>query len=339
MAADGYILDNETKSFYVLAGDTATIEWKNTPELGQIQVYKTSAGYSPVNGLPAGTPLSGAVFAIYDKRQNVVDTIKTNENGIASSKKLPLETYTVKEVEAPTNYGLNTTVFTADLEFAGQVVKLNVEDPVITTGVSIKKTGYQQTMNNNIIRYTVSGVSNDSSVSLLSFYWRDTIPTDAMRLTRLVTGTYSTTQTYKVTYTTNLSNGQWRTAYDNLSTAKNYTLDMTEQALGLASNEYVTQFMLSFGVVPAGFHQLTNAIVDGKTLYALTNNYKFTNKADVGGLNGSSWVQSIARWTTTIYSNYVAPQPTAPVITSPTITKDPTTSTLPWVMNTLPRTD
>lgn len=316
VAAEGYILDNKVKSFTVLAGDTAMIEWENTSELGQIQVIKTSEGYSSVNGLPAGTPLSGAIFAVYDKQNNVVDKFQTNENGIGSSKKLPLGIYTVKEVQAPANYGLNPTVFTADIEFAGQVVKLNVTDPVITAGVSIKKTGYAQTMNNNIMRWTVSGVRNDSTTSLQSFYWRDTLPTDAVRLTRLVTGTYSTTQTYKVTFTTNL-NSQWRTAYDNLSTAKNYTLDMSSAALGLASNEYVTQFMLSFGIVPAGFHQLTNATVDAQTLYALTNGYKFTNKADVGGLLGGNWVQSIARWTTSIYSHYVPAKPAAPK--SPTL--------------------
>lgn len=311
VAAEGYILDNKVKSFTVLAGDTAMIEWENTSELGQIQVIKTSEGYSSVNGLPAGTPLSGAIFAVYDKQNNVVDKFQTNENGIGSSKKLPLGIYTVKEVQAPANYGLNPTVFTADIEFAGQVVKLNVTDPVITAGVSIKKTGYAQTMNNNVMRWTVSGVRNDSTTSLQSFYWRDTLPTDAVRLTRLVTGTYSTTQTCKVTFTTNL-NSQWRTAYDNLSTAKNYTLDMSSAALGLASNEYVTQFMLSFGIVPAGFHQLTNATVDAQTLYALTNGYKFTNKADVGGLLGGNWVQSIARWTTSVYSHYVPAKPAAP---------------------------
>lgn len=311
VAAEGYILDNKVKSFTVLAGDTAMIEWENTSELGQIQVIKTSEGYSSVNGLPAGTPLSGAIFAVYDKQNNVMDKFQTNENGIGSSKKLPLGIYTVKEVQAPANYGLNPTVFTADIEFAGQVVKLNVTDPVITAGVSIKKTGYAQTMNNNVMRWTVSGVRNDSTTSLQSFYWRDTLPTDAVRLTRLVTGTYSTTQTYKVTFTTNL-NSQWRTAYDNLSTAKNYTLDMSSAALGLASNEYVTQFMLSFGIVPAGFHQLTNATVDAQTLYALTNGYKFTNKADVGGLLGGNWVQSIARWTTSVYSHYVPAKPAAP---------------------------
>ena len=90
MAADGYILDNEVKSFWVESGDTTMIEWENTAEYAQIQVVKTSADYNSTNGLPAGTPLAGAVFTIYDKRNNVVDTIQANASGIASSKLLPL---------------------------------------------------------------------------------------------------------------------------------------------------------------------------------------------------------------------------------------------------------
>lgn len=309
VAAEGYILDNNTKSFYVTSGDTTMITWENTPQQAQIQIVKTSADYNTTNGLPAGTPLEGAVFAIYDKRNNVVDTIKTNSSGIASSKLLPNGTYTVKEITAPANYGLNPNTFTADLEFAGQVYKIEVTDPSISTGLTIKKTGYQQVMNGQSVRYTVSNVANTSSVNLNSFYWRDTIPTDAVRLTRLVTGTYSYTQNYKVTYTTNLDSS-WQTAYDNLSTAKNYTLDMSASALGLASNEYVTSFMLSFGVVPAGFHQLTNAYVDATVKTTLANGYQFTNKADVGGLYGTAWLQNIARWTTSVYSTYVPPKPT-----------------------------
>ena len=52
-------------------------------------------------------------------------------------------------------------------------------------------------------------------------------------------------------YQTNLSGGTWRTMYDNPSTMQNYTLDASLQHFGLASNEYVTQFMVSFGVVPS----------------------------------------------------------------------------------------
>ena len=76
-----------------------------------------------------------------------------------------------------------------------------------------------------------------------SFYWRDTLPTDAVRLDKIITGTYSARLNYKVVFQTNLSNTQ-RVLADNLNTLQNYTLDASPAALGLASNEYVTQVTL-----------------------------------------------------------------------------------------------
>ena len=48
-----------------------------------------------------------------------------------------------------------------------------------------------------------------------------------MRLNRIFTGTYNAPGNYKVVYKTNLSGGEYRTMYDNLSTAKNHVLDLT----------------------------------------------------------------------------------------------------------------
>ena len=56
-------------------------------------------------------------------------------------------------------------------------------------------------------------------------------------------------------YKTNL-NPNYRTMYDNLSTQQNYVLDASPAALGLASNEVITEFMVVFGVVPANFRQV-----------------------------------------------------------------------------------
>ena len=307
VAPEGYILDNNTKSFYVISGETAMIEWKNTPQLAQIQIVKTSADYNPTNGLSAGTPLPDAVYTVYDKRMNVVDTIRTNASGIASTKLLPLGFYHVKETTAPANYGIDTATYDVELEFVGQVYRLSLTNKSVSTRVAIRKTGPQMAVNGqNLMMYRVSGIANDSTVPLNSFYWRDTLPTDAFRLSRVVTGTYSATLIYKVTYTTNYDS-TWRTAYDNLSTAKSYTLDMSATALGLRGGEYVTEVMLSFGIVPAGFHQLTEAAVYGSVLRELVNGYQFTNKADVGGLLGGHWEQGVARWTTTVKSTWMPP--------------------------------
>ena len=70
-----------------------------------------------------------------------------------------------------------------------------------------------------------------------------------MRLDKIVTGTYNVQGNYKIVFKTNL-NGEYRTMYDNLSTMQNHVLDASPAALGLASNEYVTEFMVSFGIVP-----------------------------------------------------------------------------------------
>ena len=112
-AAPGYVLDPELKTIYVRYGSTTEIEWSNTAECGQIQIIKKSADDNATNGLPAGTLLEGAVFEIYDKAGNVVDTIKSDRNGRAVSKTLPLSRYTVREIKAPANYSINPTVMTA----------------------------------------------------------------------------------------------------------------------------------------------------------------------------------------------------------------------------------
>ena len=105
---EGYIPDTQKKTVYVKSGETTEVEWKNTPVTGQIQITKRSADYNPTNGLPAGTLLEGAVFEITDKAGNVVDTIRTNNRGLAVSKRLPLSRYFVREVKAPEHYGMST---------------------------------------------------------------------------------------------------------------------------------------------------------------------------------------------------------------------------------------
>ena len=87
---EGYVPDTEKKTVYVESGETTEIEWQNTPITGQIQITKTSADYNSVNGWPAGTPIPGTEFEIYNARTgNLVDTVETDKNGVASSRPLP----------------------------------------------------------------------------------------------------------------------------------------------------------------------------------------------------------------------------------------------------------
>ena len=295
---EGYIPDTQLRTVYVKAGETTEVTWENTPITGQIQIVKRSADYNPTNGLPAGTLLEGAVFEIYDKAGNLVDTIKSDSRGLAVSKQLPLSRYSVREVKAPANYGINEEVLTAYLEYEGQILRFEVTDKSLSTGVSITKTGPKEVVSGQPVNYTFSGIANTSNVRLDSFYWRDTLPAQ-VRLNTVVTGTYNFPGTYKITYRVN--GGEYRTLADNLSTAQNYTLAVSPTALGLAANERVTEIMFVFGQAPAGFAQVEQPALKCTAINGLTAGSSFVNIADVGGVYNDQWVQAISRWVSTVY--------------------------------------
>ncbi|USF26091.1 hypothetical protein N510_001009 [Firmicutes bacterium ASF500] len=295
---EGYVPDTQMKTVYVTAGETTLVEWKNIPITAQIQIVKKSADYNSTNGLPAGTPLEGAVFEIYDKAGNLVDTIKSDQRGLASSKPLPLGRYTIRETKAPANYGVSDQELTAYLEHEGQILRFEVTNKSLTTGVSITKTGPKEAMAGQPVNYVLSGIANNSNVMLQSFYWRDTLPTQ-VRLNTIVTGTYNFPGVYKITYRVN--GGEYRTLADNLSTSRNYTLQASPAALGLAANERVTEVMFVFGQAPAGFAQVEKPQIKCTAVAGLTAGSSFVNIADVGGVYNGVWVQAISRWVTTVY--------------------------------------
>ena len=300
---EGYIPDTQRKTVYVRSGETTEVTWKNTPITGQIQIRKTSEDYNPMNGWPAGTPIPNTVFEIYNARTNrLVDTIKTDKNGLAVSKPLPLARYKIVESKAAEFYGLDKTPIEVEIEYAGQIVKAAMTNKSLYTNVSIRKTGYVEVMPGQLIRYNFTGIANNSTTALESFYWRDTLPVKAVRLEKIYTGTWNTPGNYKIVYRTNLSGNSWRTLADNLSTGKNYVLDASPTALGLASNEYVTEFMAAFGIVPANFRQVEAPRVDCKVLPKLVNGMRFVNQADVGGVYNGQWIMAISRWVTRVYA-------------------------------------
>ena len=300
---EGYIPDTQKKTVYVKSGETTEIEWQNTPITGQIQVTKVSADYNAMNGWPAGTPIPNTVFEIYNARTNrLVDTIKTDKNGLAVSKPLPLARYKIVESKAAEFYGLDKTPIEVEIEHAGQIVKASMTNKSLSTNVSIKKTGYVEVMPGQLVRYNFTGIANNSTTALESFYWRDTLPVKAVRLEKIYTGTWNTPGNYKIVYRTNLSGDTWRTLADNLSTSKNYVLDASPAALGLAANEYVTEFMAAFGIVPANFRQVEAPRVDCKALAKLTGGTQFVNTSDAGGVYNGQWIMATSRWVTRVYA-------------------------------------
>ena len=300
---EGYIPDTQKKTVYVKSGETTEIEWKNTPITGQIQIVKTSEDYNSMNGWPAGTPIPNTVFEVYNARTNrLVDTIKTDKNGLAVSKPLPLARYKIVESKAAEFYGLDKTPIEVEIEHAGQIVKAAMTNKSLYTNVSIKKTGYVEVMPGQLVRYNFTGIANNSTTALESFCWRDTLPVKAVRLEKIYTGTWNTPGNYKIVYRTNLSGDTWRTLVDNLSTSKNYVLDASPAALGLAANEYVTEFMAAFGIVPANFRQVEAPRVDCKVLSKLAGGTQFVNTSDAGGVYNGQWIMATSRWVTRVYA-------------------------------------
>lgn len=298
--AEGYLIDHTEKTFYVEYGETSHITWKNTPQMGQIQITKKSADDNPMNGLAAGTLLPDAEFEIYSRAGNLVDTVKTDKNGRAVSKTLPLGRYVIKETKAPNYYIADNTEINAEIEFSGQIVRLEVLNKSCYTNVSVTKRGYNQIVPGQEVRYTFTNIKNNSAVPLNSFYWRDTLPVNAVRLEKIITGTWNQRLSYKIVYKTNL-NGTYRTLADNLSTAENRVISASPAALGLASNEYVTEVMFVFGTVKSGFAQVETPYIYCKALSNLSHEYRFANKTDVGGLWNGQWIMGNDSFVTVVY--------------------------------------
>ena len=300
--AEGYILDTQPKTIYVEYGGCTTITWKNTAVTGQIQITKTSADYNSMNGWPAGTPIPGTVFEIYHYRTgNLVDTIRTDKNGVAVSKPLPLGRYKVVESKVADFYALDKTPIDVEIEHAGQIVKAAMTNKSLYTNVAIEKSGYKEVMPGQNIRYTFSNIANNSTTALTSFYWRDTLPVEAVRLAQITTGTYNAAGSYKIVYKTNLSGADYRVLADSLNTQQNYVLEASPVALRLASNEYVTEVMFVFGVVPTNFRQVEAPKIDCTVVSWAKGGSQFVNQADVGGVYNGQWIMATTRWVTKVY--------------------------------------
>lgn len=148
----GYTLNSEPVYFAVTA-DNATEEnavtvvevtKPNTAQKGVIRISKSGEVFFSVteaDGIyqPVFTVkgLAGAVYELTAAEDiitpdgtlryaagEVVDTVTTDETGLAESKPLYLGKYEVREITAPDGYVLNTEVHTAELVYAGQEVEI-----------------------------------------------------------------------------------------------------------------------------------------------------------------------------------------------------------------------
>lgn len=148
----GYTLNSEPVYFDVTADNSTEenavtvveVTKPNMAQKGVIRISKSGEIFSSVTGADgiyqsvfAVKGLAGAVYEITAAEDiitpdgtlryaagEVVDTVTTDETGLAESKPLYLGKYEVREITAPTGYVLNTEVRTAELVYAGQEVEI-----------------------------------------------------------------------------------------------------------------------------------------------------------------------------------------------------------------------
>ena len=96
-----YVLNETTQTVVLEAEQIKTVTFTNELKKGQIKVIKVDQDNNEVK-------LKGVEFKVYDEDKNLVDTLITDENGEATSKRLRIDKkYTVQESKTLENYVLN----------------------------------------------------------------------------------------------------------------------------------------------------------------------------------------------------------------------------------------
>lgn len=210
----GYVLDDTPIPFSITQENSSTdtgvtvvkVKARDVAQKGVINITKTGEIFSSVeenNGIY--TPkysisnLKGAIFEIYAaedittldgtvryEQGTLVDTITTDDDGVAKSKELYLGKYTVIEKTAPNGYVHNAAKYDAELTYAGQNVsvtstELSVYNERQKVAVSLKKEmDEDKTFNlgkNNEISFVQFGIYANEDIKASN---GDIIPKDAL---------------------------------------------------------------------------------------------------------------------------------------------------------------
>lgn len=210
----GYVLDDTPIPFVISQENASTdtgitvvkVKAKDMAQKGVINITKTGEIFSSVeenNGVY--TPkysvgnLKGAVFEVYAAEDittldgtvryaqgSLVDTITTDDDGVAKSKELYLGKYTVIEKTAPNGYVHNVAKYDAELIYAGQNVSVtstavSVYNDRQKISVSLKKIMAEDKTfsigNNGEITYVRFGIYADEDIKSSN---GDVIPKDAL---------------------------------------------------------------------------------------------------------------------------------------------------------------
>lgn len=124
-AAPGFIKNTEVKSFEITGNEIAAVN------LGEFVNYQGQASLIKKDSL--GTPISGAVFSLFDSKMQPLNINATaNEDGLVEFKNLTPGSYIVLETAAAPGYMLNKTPqsFTIVNETKGEVTNVTLNDVV-----------------------------------------------------------------------------------------------------------------------------------------------------------------------------------------------------------------
>lgn len=120
-APPGYEKNTTTYTANIASdGQVITVQAKDEPILGLLELQKSSANASITDGNDCYR-LNGAVYGVYRSEANAAtDTnryreITTNNAGYASADKMPLGEYWVCEVKAPEGYAIDETIYYVDI--------------------------------------------------------------------------------------------------------------------------------------------------------------------------------------------------------------------------------
>ena len=295
-----HILNKDIIKVDVTTDITSKLEITNERIKGQIKVIKTSEDDNFINGKEKASPIENVKFEVYDSNNNLVDEITTSEDGTAITKLLDKGCYFIKEVESGEWYLLNDNTFEAEIKEHQEIVSVEITNESEKPDVDIEKTGIIQTTANQEIRYDFH-IKNAGNVKLNHFNWYDYLPTDYVRITKLITGTYNQDLNYSIYYKTNKND--YKLLKDNLNTQVNNYIDFSK--LELEADEYVTEFKADFGTVDVGFESVINPYIFVRVNSNVQNDDIFTNKTRIEGYNKTYMVWDEDDHTTKLYEKEV----------------------------------
>lgn len=295
-----HILNKDIVKVDVTTDVISKLEITNERIKGQIKVIKTSEDDNFINGKEKGSPIENVKFEVYDSNNKLVDEITTSEDGTAITRLLDKGCYFIKEVESGEWYLLNDNTFEAEIKEHQEIVSVEITNESEKPDVDIEKTGIIQTTANQEIRYDFH-IKNTGNVKLDHFTWYDYLPTDYVRITKLITGTYNQDLNYSIYYKTNKND--YKLLKDNLNTKVNNYIDFSN--LELEADEYVTEFKADFGTVDVGFESVVNPYIFVRVNSDVKNDDIFTNKTRIEGYNKTYMVWDEDDHTTKVYEKEV----------------------------------